>query len=214
MLDEEKEAATPELVRAHRDPFYNECRAYGRINEAGLNGKVAVHCFGFLILPAAKEAYFEQKFDITSWDRPDDEYEKPVARRTPFRAIVKNLVETDVEFTKKDLCSMLRHLKMLAEQGVWPIDILARNYRAGLLLDFSAAVTEPHFFFETRLPKQVESEKREGFLSFDEMVAEAGIELSTCRAMPNYEFTRKLRHPPEKPEALFLEKLVRRAKRR
>lgn len=163
-------------------------------------------------MPAAEEDFFEQRFQITSWDRPEDEYEKPVAKRTPFRAIVKELVETDVAFTKKNLPSMLRHLRRLAELGVWPLDILARNYRAGLLLDFSAALTEPHYFLETRQPSQVDSEKREGFLAFDAMVEEAGIQFSKSRAMPSYEFTRKLRNPPQRPEALFLDRLARRSK--
>ena len=106
---------------------------------------------------------------------------------------------------------MSRHLKHLAKLGIWPIDIVARNYKAGLLVDFSAAMTEPHYVFKTREPWAVESERREGFLAFDAMLEEAGYKLSNDRFMPNMEYTRKLRNPPEAPEANFLEKLYRRS---
>ena len=168
-----------------------------------MNGEIAVRCFGFLILPAAEETNFKQRFQVTTWGRPDEEYKKPIAQRMPFRAIVKELVQTEVEFTKKDVYKMLQHLKRLARLGVWPIDVFARNYRAGLLVDFSAALTEPHYFFETREPWQVDSEKREGFLAFDSMIQEAGIEFSNYRAMPNWDFLQKLRHTPERPEAFI-----------
>lgn len=166
-----------------------------------MNGKIAVRCFGFLTLPAAEETFFKHKFQVATWDRPDEDYEKPLAQRMPFRAIVKELVKTEVEFARKDVYKMLQHLKRLAGLGVWPIDVCARNYRAGLLIDFSAALTEPHYFFQTREPWQVDSEKREGFLAFDGMIQEAGVEFSNFRALPNGKYLQKLRRPPDKLEA-------------
>ena len=168
-----------------------------------MNGEIAIRCHGFLVLPAAEETNLKQRFQVATWDRPDEDYEKPIAQRMPFRAIVKELVKTKVEFTRKDVNKMLQHLKRLAGLGVWPIDVCARNYRAGLLVDFSAALTEPHYFLETREPWQVDSEKREGFLAFDSMVQEAGIEFSAFRALPNMRYLQKLRNPPEKADAVL-----------
>lgn len=44
-----------DLLQAYMDPFYNECRAYGRLEEANLNGKVAVRCHGYMTFPAEYE---------------------------------------------------------------------------------------------------------------------------------------------------------------
>ena len=37
---------------AQFDPFYSECRAYGRIQENGKNGSVAVCAHGFMSISA------------------------------------------------------------------------------------------------------------------------------------------------------------------
>jgi len=47
-------------------PFHNECRAVGRIIQAGLNGKVAVRCHGYLTVSAAMEEGLEQHFHIAA----------------------------------------------------------------------------------------------------------------------------------------------------
>ena len=33
-----------DVVHAHMDPFFNECRAFGQLIEADLNGEIAVRC--------------------------------------------------------------------------------------------------------------------------------------------------------------------------
>lgn len=65
LLEKEKKKITSNLLRTHKDPFYNECPAY-RISEAGLNGEIAVRCYGFLILPAAEETYFKKRFQVAT----------------------------------------------------------------------------------------------------------------------------------------------------
>lgn len=81
------------------DPFYNECRAYGRLNVANQNGKIAVQCHGYLTIPAAMEVELEKRFNIVIWDRPSEEYDKPVFKRQPFRALVKDLIREEENFT-------------------------------------------------------------------------------------------------------------------
>ena len=55
LVREEAESISDELLQAQMDPFYNKCRAYGRLEEANLNGKVAVRCHGYMAFPAEDE---------------------------------------------------------------------------------------------------------------------------------------------------------------
>jgi hypothetical protein len=74
------------------DPFYAECRAYGRIEEMNCNGKVAVRCYGFISIPATREEELSIKFNINNWGRSAEEYSKNSTQRQPFHTIAKELV--------------------------------------------------------------------------------------------------------------------------
>jgi len=196
LLEEEREIVPTSVICAHMDPFYNECRAYGRLVEKELNGTIAVRCYGYLTLPATIEDELHEKFDVVNWDRPDEEYERPTSERQPLRAIVKELVREDLTFTAKYLNKMLRHLKHLRRVGIYPGDVRARNYRAGLLIDFSCAMTKPHDLFQTRPEWNVSYIQSQDLLNFDSMVSDE--RLSTwIMATPNREYLKKLRRPPE-----------------
>ena len=100
---------------------------------------MAVKCHGYIPISADKEEQLELEFDVGDWDRPGDEYDKPVSQRQPFRAIVKDLIRKDVPLTAKIADKMLTDLKRMRRNGIYPADILPRNYKAGLLVDFSPA---------------------------------------------------------------------------
>ena len=100
-MGKENDLVTDDLLQAHSDPFYNECRAYGRLQDKNLNGKVAVRCHGYITLPASVEEQLKRKFLVSDWDRPGDEYSKPVSQRQPFRAIVKDLIQKETPRTGK-----------------------------------------------------------------------------------------------------------------
>ena len=199
MLEEEKETISISLIRAHMDPFYNECRAYGRLAEAGLDGIIAVRCYGYLTLPAAIEDELEGKFDVATWDRPEEDFDKSISERQPLRAIVKELIRDDRPFIAKDVNKMLRDLKRLRRLGVYPIDVRARNYRAGLLVDFSAAMTEPHYLFKIQPKWHVSKLQGDDLLNFDKMTEDAKLG-TWVRATPNHDYLQKLRRPPQKPK--------------
>lgn len=177
------------VLRDHMDPFFNECRAYGRLIEKNVNGKVAVRCCGYLMLPADIEDELRERFGVTSWDRPDEEYLKPVSKREPLRAIVKDLVTEDVPLTVKTANKMLLELRKMLKFGIYNMDIQARNYKGGRLIDFSVAITTPHYWVDT-LP--VWRYKDTDLRDFDNMLDEAGV-VTSNRAMPNQEVIRKLR---------------------
>ena len=203
LAPQDKKHVTIDLLHAHMDPFYKECRAYGRLIDAEVNGEIAVRCHGYLTIPAIVEDELRKKFQVDMWNRSDDEYDKPVSKREPLRAIVKDLISNDVEFVEKDVYRMLKHLKHLQRLGVYPMDVRSRNYRAGLLVDFSAAITEPHYLFKTRSAPQISKYKREDLLLFDRMIKDSGIEFSKFRATANQEYKEKLRPPPEVPKTFI-----------
>lgn len=175
------------------DPFFNECRAYGKLIEKKFNGKVAVRCHGYLTLPAERESELTQRFSITAWNRPEDEYLKSPSKRQPLRAIVKDLVTKDVAFTKRTATKMLRDLIQIRKLGVYPLDIQARNYKGSLLVDFSVAMTEPHYLFVIKPRWRVEEDfKYDDLRSFDNMMEASGLK-TWNKATRDEEFVRDLR---------------------
>ena len=182
------------MIIAHLDPFYAECRAYGRIEDKNGNGKVAIRCYGFSAVPALQEDYLSEAFDISDWDRPPEEYDLPVAQRQSFRAIVKDLVEDEAPFRKHMVTRMLKDLIMLRRMGVFVQDVREDNYRGGKLVDFSVSMTAPHIMLSDKVRDEEEIEEAIGWelASFDTMIEESGI-LTWVRATPNKEYIRKLR---------------------
>ena len=155
LVGKENDLVPDDLLQAHSDPFYNECRAYGRLEEHKLNGKVAVRCYGYLTFSAEIESQLEREFQIHSWNRPGKEYQKPITQRRPIRAIVKDLILKDDPLTGRVADKILRDLKRMRSKGIYAGDVRPRNYKAGLLVDMSIARTTPHFLFDIRGPKQV-----------------------------------------------------------
>ena len=97
-----------DLLEAHCDPFFRECRAYGRLEERKLNGKVAARCYGYITIPSKEEKLFGRKFQVWQWDRPDEDWSKPTSERQPFRAIVKELILKDAPLTGRVAVGSLR----------------------------------------------------------------------------------------------------------
>lgn len=192
-LDEEEyRQVGSEILHAHMDPFYKECRAYGRLIETKLNGKTAAHCFGYIPVPAETEKVFNRDFKGLDWGRPSEEYDKPPTERQPFRAILKEFVPEGGPLTDKVVKRILADLKKMRKQGVYPRDIAARNYKAGLLIDFDCALTEPHFLFQIRSKYMVDHYKEGCLFNFDQMIEDEGVK-TWVRALPNDDYRDKLR---------------------
>ncbi|KAL8722932.1 MAG: hypothetical protein Q9181_007394 [Wetmoreana brouardii] len=171
----ERDAAPDDALKHldyYFDPFYIKCRAYGRLVDAKLSGKIAVHCHGYMMLPASYEDELKRDFGAGDWRRPNKEYRKPISRRQSLRAIVKDLILEDREWTPKDVRKRLGDLKKMRMKGVFPKDIKKENYVGGLLVDFSIAFTEPHFIFDVKPPHWVDIEKRQDLVNFDIMIDE------------------------------------------
>lgn len=156
------------------DPFYNECRAYGKLVEHNLNGEVAVRCHGYLMLSAEYEDQLDDRFPELELDRdrPSEEYEKPVSSRSPLRAIVKDLVLEETTWKPYVARRMLRDLRKMRQLGIYAMDIKAENYTGGKLVDFSVAITLPNFIFDVKPTLQVQGYMNEDLGAFDAMMQE------------------------------------------
>ncbi|KAL9033240.1 MAG: hypothetical protein Q9180_006050 [Flavoplaca navasiana] len=176
------------------DPFYNECRAYGKLIEKNLNGQVAVRCYGYMMLSAELEDTLGNQFEMNDWNRLSEEYDQPPSKRQPLRAIIKDLVLEDTDWTPRVARRMLSHLKTMRKHGVYVMDIKPENYKGGMLVDFSIALTEPHVVFQLKPDFQIQSYKNRDLGAFDQMMRDQKVK-TTIRAfrVRNEDTMRKLR---------------------
>ena len=167
------------------DPFYAECRAYGRIQEVNCNGEVAVRCHGYTSVSADREGEISESFGIVDWHRPDEEYQRRVTQRQPLRAIVKDLMREEVCFTNRMVRRMKADLYKLREMLVFVRDIRSDNYLGGKLLDFSVSWTAPHLMLsrDVQSRKSINREIASELHDFDDMIKEEGV-ITRVRAAP------------------------------
>lgn len=204
------EEVSDETLTFHSDPFFAECRAYGKINKyyedmddkarrrhqrirpepgSAKKKQLAVPCYGYITVAAEYEKMLQKKFDVWEWDRSEEEELGEIAKR-PFRALVKELVTSPVSVLNPR--RMLGDLKKLRKLEIFARDIYARNYKAGFLVDFSVAWTAPHWCLEVLGPYQRKSGTNSELGLFDLMIEEEGIKTSV-RATRSWRYCRKLR---------------------
>ncbi|KAF4952676.1 hypothetical protein FGADI_6566 [Fusarium gaditjirri] len=151
----------------YSEPFSCECRAFGRLQEAG-HEELAVECFGYILLDDAHEkAMMDQfahlpahKLNFTYdgyHDEDEDEYYKDPNLQDmrsrfrcsdgslpPLRGIVKEFGESK-DLDHKGAKRLLRDIKYVQQLGITDLDLAHRQIINGKLSDFSTAITIPHF---------------------------------------------------------------------
>lgn len=153
---------------------------------------IAVSCYGYLTISAEREIGTFEKFNITSWDRTAEDKRQPVKKRQPLRAVVKELVSEDPPLTPKLLNKMKRDLRKMRGMGVYPMDVLPRNYEGGLLVDFSITMTTPHYIFDVKKSLKIERLQKKDLWMLQQMIDQSGIE-TPLRAIRNDQYCLKLR---------------------
>ncbi|KAF2442148.1 hypothetical protein P171DRAFT_62301 [Karstenula rhodostoma CBS 690.94] len=160
------------------DPFNAECRAYGCIEEIrakyrekGIEiGPIAMPCHGYMSITPSHEREFVDRFGPLEFQRcAKDE-------GTELRALVKRYSpHKHIDPKKRPVKLMLRDLEIMHENGLYPIDIHAENYREGLLVDFGMALTEPSCVLNVVDDYVADQERGRGLGAFDDMIKDAGI---------------------------------------
>ncbi|KAH9905155.1 kinetochore Sim4 complex subunit FTA2-domain-containing protein [Xylariomycetidae sp. FL2044] len=157
---QEQQHLTSEDLKPYRDKFYNECRAYGRLQETG-HERLSVKCYGYIILTPKQENDLAEKGGLRTSKtvKVGDELvisaiDNPLERWTeelndyPLRAIVKELVDLDTHggyrLNKSMVSKMIRDLDTIHRLGIRVGDIKSDNYLRGVMIDFSRASTVPH----------------------------------------------------------------------
>ncbi|KAI1198648.1 kinetochore Sim4 complex subunit FTA2-domain-containing protein [Nemania serpens] len=186
----------------YTDPFFAECRAYGRIKEArvtdGIREKLAVRCHGYLFLAKRDERQLEKDGVDLGSRTISKELRPPSFDTNLVRAIVKDFEPRPSGLNSNNVRQALRRLKRLNEIQVYNRDIRGENFRGGYLIDFGSSQTEPHCLLDTLNEDEAEAKKEEDMIMFDEAVIEDKVK-TTVRA-----FLERRRQPPRKGKRCHL----------
>lgn len=120
---------------------------------------MAVKCYGYMQLSEKHLDELKEQCSYPFWEvRPQAVPDEPVW------AIVKELIEIrpcsieisqvrhmSAYFTNKTLPKMVHGLRKMHKVGIWVRDIHYKNYRAGILIDFSRAWTMPHPYLKREI---------------------------------------------------------------
>ncbi|EPE09535.1 hypothetical protein F503_07311 [Ophiostoma piceae UAMH 11346] len=136
------------------EPFYSECRAFGRLHETG-RADLALDCFGYVLLDEDSERALDK---VKSLEFNGDiymfvgnvrsDFRGPSGRPPPIRGIVKALGTPD------NLCDdlpvatarrLLDNIVQMQQLGIVRLDGRRGQFVDWKFADFSTAITTPHF---------------------------------------------------------------------
>ncbi|RSL55581.1 hypothetical protein CEP54_009279 [Fusarium duplospermum] len=149
----------------YAEPFNCECRAFGRLKEAGCE-HLATKCFGYLLLEDYNERAMMYKFKDLALDFTEHYEEFDVRSRflgkggrpPPIRGIIKELGQPDEKLRTRTLRSILQDVIQIQQLGMISLDIAHRQIINGKLSDFSTTITFPHFITSPELNPHLEPE--------------------------------------------------------
>ncbi|VUC34645.1 unnamed protein product [Clonostachys rosea] len=163
----------------YTDPFYAECRAYGRIREATKRrpkiSDAATRCYGFLFLSEKDQKYLEEKKCDLGLAKVDLAYQRQTAGGVRPRAIVKSLASSDHGVTELDLKKILDRILVLNRERIYNMDIRLDNIKDGKLVDFGSSWTEPHILLHALDAGTAYSYRTTDRVMFDEMLEDENI---------------------------------------
>lgn len=143
------------LLHAHQDSFYNECYAYERLIKKKINEKIVMHCYNYTTLSAEREVKLHQRFNIVFWNYFAKKMIKSIAEQQSFHAIIKKLLLKDYSFTEKVLNKMLQNVLRMQWLEIYLRNVLERNFKNELFVNFSCVMMKSHYLFDVRLKFQI-----------------------------------------------------------
>lgn len=182
----------------YTDPFYAECRAYGRIQQAvdqkKLRKNVAVPCHGFFFLQERDEKILSNRNIDFELNKVDLEYQQKTPGGCRIRAIVKDLGSPDTGVDQRSLVKILSGIATLNRNKIYVRDIRQDNYRGGQIVDFGSSWTEPHGLLDALDDRAAKGSRLADRVMFDAMVRDEDIpNPDSIRAMRNITYCKMLR---------------------
>ncbi|KAI1317343.1 kinetochore Sim4 complex subunit FTA2-domain-containing protein [Xylariaceae sp. FL0255] len=176
----------------YSEPFSCECRAFGRLQEAG-HEELAIRCFGYVLLDEKNERALHSRFPDVGFEGDPELPNMPGMRsrflgpddqEPPIRGIVKEFgFETEEkEVQPAQLRKVLGDITRLQQLGIMRIDIAMCQLANDKISDFSTAITVPHYITtpelqpgltdEMKIAMELETFRlaKDDFILFDEMV--------------------------------------------
>lgn len=192
----------------YSEPFSAECRAFGRLKEAG-HEELSIDCFGYVLLDEKHELLMMDRFSHLgldfegsfeqSWPGSRSHFLGKSGKPPPIRGIVKQLGQID-ELQNRSARTILDNITRLQQLGIVYVDVAARNLVGGQFADFSTAVTTPHYITNPELSKSLSPELVAAaelnafkhslidFFDFDEMVKEWNEEQEDSKKVSVFAF--------------------------
>ncbi|KAI8710492.1 hypothetical protein NCS52_01566300 [Fusarium sp. LHS14.1] len=168
-----------ETVAYYTDPFYAECRAYGRIQEAikkgYLKSGIVVPCYGFFFLQERDDRILQSRDIDLEAHQVDPEYQRATPGGYRPRAIVKDLASADPGVNQDNLYQILGDIVRLNSQRVFNMDIRLDNYRDGKLVDFGSSWTEPHILLDALDEEAADESRSADRTKFSQMLEDEKI---------------------------------------
>ncbi|OTA61609.1 hypothetical protein K449DRAFT_406042 [Hypoxylon sp. EC38] len=156
----------------YSEPFNCECRAYGRLQEAGYED-LATKCFGYLLLDEEHERIMMDRFSHLNLEfngnmmEPGLEtvrshYPGKDGREPPIRGIVKEFGQSNENLTTRFAKKLLEDIIKLQQLGIFNLDVAHRQIIDSKISDFSTAITVPHFMTTPSLNPNLTSDQISG----------------------------------------------------
>ncbi|KAI1122514.1 kinetochore Sim4 complex subunit FTA2-domain-containing protein [Nemania abortiva] len=172
----------------YTDPFYAECRAYGRIEDGRVDRrsrtprirqKIAVKCYGYLLLSIRDERWLiEQGHDLNA-DVLDSDVREAMEGDTRVRAIVKHLETGPKSLHAGNIRRAWKGVQLLNHSlKIYNMDIKASNFIGYRLVDFGSSWTEPHAilqYLDKKAKKAANSKRGRDRQNFNDMIEEEEI---------------------------------------
>ncbi|KAI3338388.1 kinetochore Sim4 complex subunit FTA2-domain-containing protein [Ustulina deusta] len=187
----------PEKIIFYTDPFYAECRAFGRIQQAYDNQEIhhrrvlAVKCHGYMFLKKNDQLALEKKGCYFGADLLDDKILRASGGNGRVRVIVKDL-EPDVGLNARKIRKAFERVYALNQLKIYNRDVRAANFVNCRLVDFGLSWTQPHEILEALAKDESRDEKLGDRVMFNDMIAVEGIK-TRLNVLPDTGYWTKLR---------------------
>ncbi|KAI0523943.1 kinetochore Sim4 complex subunit FTA2-domain-containing protein [Xylaria bambusicola] len=168
----------------YTDPFYAECRAYGRIQEGFesrlVTEQTAVKCYGYLLLDEDDSRWLKKEGIDLDQHLLDPELCEALGGDTRVRAIVKEFEKSPFKIHARNIRRAWRSVCLLNNcLELYNMDIKAENFIGYRLVDFGSSWTEPHKlldFLEGKRENTAKAFRLKDTVNFKNMIEEENIQ--------------------------------------